>query len=117
MTIDGSGMPPISDPLLAKARAKLRAEPQLLRQKPPPLPPAYTPLEGPHAAAHHAHVSLEGPRAADRRRPHIGHVSLEGSHPPLRAALDRRFVLEGPPHDLIRRKGIGPALISTNRRK
>ena len=60
--------------------------------------------------------ALEGPL---RRRPHISHVSpLEGPRAPLRAALERRYRLEGKPHDLIRREGIGPALVSTtNRRK
>jgi hypothetical protein len=71
------------------------------------------------SAIEHRNVrwTLEGPQAADRRRPHISHVSLEGSHPPLRAALEHHFRLEGAPHDLIRREGIGPALISTKRRK
>jgi hypothetical protein len=62
------------------------------------------------------HASLEGPQAAARERPHIAHVSLEGRHPPLRAALARRYSLEGPPLELIRREGLGPALIHHNRR-
>lgn len=60
---------------------------------------------------------LEGPQAAARERPRISHVSLEGPHPPLRAALDRRFMLEGSPHQLVRREGIGPALIHHRRSK
>jgi hypothetical protein len=76
-------------------------------------------LEGPRWA--HAlqplGVSLEGPRAAARRRPHIGHHLEGGPRAPLRAALDRRFVLEGAPHDLIRREGIGPALVSTHHKR
>lgn len=75
-------------------------------------------LEGPRPGpAHHVHLSLEGPQAAARQRPHIAHVLEKGPHPPLRAALDRRFMLEGSPHDLIRREGIGPALIHHNRRR
>jgi hypothetical protein len=73
-------------------------------------------LEGMPAPAHHAHVSLEGPQAASQRRPHIAHV-LEGPHAPLRAALDRRFRLEGNPNDLITGSGIGPALIHHKRRR
>lgn len=73
----------------------------------------FNPLEGSPAPAHHAHVSLEGPTAADRRRPHISThgVSLEG--PPIRAALEHR--LEGPPHDLLRSQGVNPALIHHQR--
>jgi hypothetical protein len=84
-----------------------------------PLPPAFTPLtlEGSPAPPHHAHVSLEGPQAAARRRPRVSthHLSIEG--PPLRSALERRYQLEGKAHDLIRRARIGAALVSTTRRK
>jgi hypothetical protein len=78
-------------------------------------------LEGSNAVplpAHHAHVSLEGPQAADRRRPHVSThgLSLEGVAP-LRAALEHRQRAVGPPRKLIRRQGIGPALISTNRKR
>lgn len=84
-----------------------------------PLPPAFAPatLEGSPAPPHHAHVSLEGPQAANRRRPHISThgLSLEGA--PLRSKLERRFRLEGKSHDLIRRSGIAAALVSTNRKE
>jgi hypothetical protein len=60
---------------------------------------------------------LEGPQAADRRRPHLSHVSLEGPRAPLRAALARRYTLEGPPLELIRREGLNPALIHHRRSK
>jgi hypothetical protein len=62
-------------------------------------------------------ASLEGPTATARQRPHIAHVLEMGPHAPLRAALDRRFMLEGSPHDLIRREGIGPALIRHQRKR
>lgn len=84
------------------------------------MPPRPLTLEGPHAGplpAHHAHVSLEGPQAAARRRPHIAHLSLEGPRAPLRAALEQRKRVKGPPHKLIRRQGISPALISRNTRR
>jgi hypothetical protein len=79
-----------------------------------PLPPSFTPLEGPTATAKHAHVSLEGPQAADRRRPHISThgLTLEGGAP-LRAALHSRQRLKGKPHDLIQRARISAALVST----
>lgn len=61
---------------------------------------------------------LEGPQAVARERPHIAHVLEKGPHAPLRAALDRRFILEsGPSRSLIQRKGINPALIHHNRRR
>ena len=61
--------------------------------------------------------SLEGPRAAAQKRPHIGHVSLEGPRAPIRAALEKAAMLEGPTHDLIKRAGISPALISRKTRR
>jgi len=68
--------------------------------------------EGPETARAHR-LWLEGaPRAADRKRPHIAHDLSGGA--PLRKALEQRRRLEGKPHVLIRREGIGPALISTN---
>lgn len=60
---------------------------------------------------------LEGPVAAARTRPHLSHVSLEGPHPPLRAALARGLSLEGPPHKLIQQQGINPALIHHHRKR
>ena len=84
------------------------------------VPPRSPSLEGPRAGplpAHHVHVSLEGPQAAGRRRPHIAHVLERGPHPPIRKALDRRFVLEGPPLKLIQREGLNPSLIHHRRSK
>jgi hypothetical protein len=63
-----------------------------------------------------SNFSMEGPQARARERPHVSHVLEKGPHPPLRAALDRRFMLEGGPLDLIRREGISPALIHHNPR-
>jgi hypothetical protein len=80
--------------------------------------PLGTTLEGSPAPAVHAHVSLEGPMAANARQPHLSHItSLEGPRAPLRAALERRYRLEGPTHHIIRAAGIGPALIHHDRKR
>lgn len=82
-----------------------------LEGKPRGSQPHGTTLEGSPAPAHHAPVSLEGPQAADRRRPHIATHGLSIEGPPLRSALEHRYRLEGSAQNLIRREGLGPALI------
>lgn len=78
------------------------------------VPPRRPGLEGAHAGllpAHHAHVSLEGPQIAARKRPHIS-LSLEGPQPPLRAALAHQYSLEGGSvHKLLRAQRLSPALV------